>query len=124
MSGNVTIAILSAAAVAALLPSPHFSTPYVSRSLPAAVTAEELRNYAETLVEVRKIERNLKAALAQSPADAAPALRRQADVAIAEALLRHELRTARFNQISQQVDSDPAVRRTVRQFVMQEQLGI
>lgn len=124
MPGNVAIAILGAAAIAAALPSPHPSDSYVAKTLPAAVTPEELRNYAETLVAVRKIQRNLKDALTTVPADAVPELRRQADVAIAEVLLRHELPMARFNQISQKVDSDPAVRRTVRQFVMQQQLGI
>lgn len=124
MTGNVTIAILAAAAIAAALPSPRSSTTYVSRSLPATVTPEELHNYAETLVAVRKIQRNLKDALAQAPAAAAPALRHQADVAIAETMLQHNLLTARFNRISQQVDRDPAVRRTVRQYIMQEQLGI
>ena len=124
MSGNVAIAILSAATVAAVLPGPHSAISYVSRGLPATVTPGELRNYAETLVEVRKIEASLKDALAQAPTEAAPMLRHQADVAIASALLHHELRTTRFNQISQQVESNSRVRRTVRQYVMREQLGI
>jgi hypothetical protein len=126
MSGNITIAILSAAGVAAALSGPPSSTSYVSRAVPAAaaLTTEQLQNYAETLIEVRKVQRNLRDALTQAPADAAAALQQQARVTIAEILLRHEIGVRQFNQISMKVESDPTLRHTVRQFVMHEQVGI
>jgi hypothetical protein len=127
MPGNVAIALLSAAAVAAVLPNPRvFTTPYATRPMPGGLSAspEELRNYAEALIEVRRIQTVLAAALAQAPAAAAPTLQGQANYAVGEILRRRSIASARFNQISLQVDRNPAIRRTVRQFVMQERLGI
>lgn len=126
MAPNVAIAILAAAAVAAVLPSPRSSISYVSRALPdgAKFTPKDLRSYAEALVEVRQIKQSLDDALAKAPPNVHPILQRQAHSAIAQILLRHQLPSAKFNQISQTVDTDPTIRRNVRQFVMEEQLGV
>jgi hypothetical protein len=90
----------------------------------AIATPEELRNYAEALIEVRRVQTSLSAALAQAPPAAAPMLRQQANYTVGEVLRRHGIAFPRFNQISRQVDRNAAIRRTVRQFVMQARLGI
>jgi hypothetical protein len=127
MSTNVGLAILAAGAVAAVLPNPSATTtPYAARSLGDGerLTPQQIRNYAEALLEVLQIKRALAEALKTAPSAARPLLRQQASFAVSERLRRHDIAPARFNQISERVNQDPGLRRTVRQFVMRERIGV
>ena len=85
--------------------------------------AGDLRNYAETLVAITRVQRALAGQLAGSPKTDASALRQRADAQIAQILKRHDLDTASFNAISARVENQPSVRARVNQLTMEEMLG-
>jgi hypothetical protein len=127
MTGKVGVAILSGLAVAAVLPSPRtLIEPYTVRQLDGGdpVTQGELRNYAKALIEVHRVRDALADAVARAPSAEAAGLSHHAAVDAAAILLQHDIDRQRFNQIGYQIDHNAALRRTVRQFVMQERVSL
>lgn len=112
--------------------APLFLASIVASTLPARAIevpanrpniAGDLRNYAETLVAITRVQRTLAGQIASSPQADGQALRQRADAQIAQILKRHDLDTASFNAISARVENQPSVRARVNQLTMEEMLG-
>jgi hypothetical protein len=86
-------------------------------------SVSDLKNYAETLVEVTRVQSALASALSAGASANPTALKQQANAKIAEILKQHDLDAASFNAISARVEDQPAVRAQVNQFAMDELVG-
>ncbi len=101
------------------------STPGYAIELPASrsYTDADLRNYAETLVAVTRVQRALAGQIAAAPHADSALLEQRAKAQIAGILLRHDLDPASFNAISARVENQPSVRARVNQLTMDEWIG-
>ena len=106
-----------ASIVAATLPARAIEVPANRPNV-----AGDLRNYAETLVAITRVQRALAGQIASAPQADGQTLRQRADAQIAQILKRHDLDTASFNAISARVENQPSVRARVNQLTMEEML--
>lgn len=83
----------------------------------------DIRQYASALFQILSIRKIADQHWQSATLAQRPVLRRQASAAIATVLARHGLSPSRFNEITAAVESQPALRRQVRQHVMRESLG-
>lgn len=88
-----------------------------------AYKVQQLRAYAEALLQISRIRRDLNTQLANMPGADRSVLTDAANAQIAQTLERHDLDVAQFNLMSAQVDSNRPLRREVRQFLMEDRIG-
>lgn len=90
---------------------------------PPPYSQAQLLDYAAAFVELAVLRRIAEPRLQAASAAERPHVRAQWDAEIAKIMARHTLSAPRFNRISQAVDGDPVLRRTVRQLVMEKTVG-
>ncbi|GAA0332182.1 hypothetical protein GCM10009087_47990 [Sphingomonas oligophenolica] len=88
-----------------------------------SVTREQLHDYAAALVEVEGLQQAVAAQLAKlAPADR-QTLVRQSNAQMMSIVRRHGFDSKTFNAVSKAVESQPDLRREVRQEMMEKVMG-
>lgn len=84
----------------------------------------QIHAYASTLLEIQKIRQTVSFRIGSLPENEADLLKERAQAEMMQALSRHGLDVVTFNAISSAVDKQRALRREVRQLMMEEKLSI
>ena len=118
---SILVATLLVGGPAMALPKPAYAVEGESES--PTFSRKQIHDFAAALVEIYRIRQALKIQSEKAPPQASEALATQAATLIAEVLERHDLDQPTFNAISGEVEKNRALRRQVRQLVMEERVG-
>lgn len=94
-----------------------------SASANQTFSRKQIQDFAAALVEIYRICQALEIQSTKAPPQAREALATQANTLIAGVIERHDLDRPTFNAMSGEVERNRALRRQVRQLVMEERVG-
>ena len=92
-------------------------------SAPASYSQRQIHDYASALFKVLTVKRMAEAQVKTAAPAERQLIEQQAQAAIDTILARHGLNDDSFNRLSAAIERQPALRRQVRQLVMEERLG-
>jgi hypothetical protein len=118
---SMLAATLSIGSPAMALPKPTDAVE--SESARPTFSRKQIHDFAAALVEIYRIRQALEIQSGKAPPQAREALATQADTLIAGVIERHGLDQPTFNAISGEVEKNHALRRQIRQLVMEERVG-